>query len=117
MPDYPEGVLFVGSQGMLIADYGHFKLCPEPKFADVKRPQLFPSGIHHHQEWITACKSGSPTGCHFGYSGPLAETVLLGTVAYRAGQKLTWDPVNLKATNCPQADRFIRREYRKGWTL
>ena len=117
MPDWPEGVLFVGSKGMLIAEYGKFKLYPEDKFADVKRPQLFPRSIHHAQEWITACKTGSPTGCHFGYSGPLTETVLLGTVAHRAGMKLEWDPVNLKATNCPEADRFIRREYRKGWTL
>ena len=43
--------------------------------------------------------------------------MLLGNVAYRVGQKLQWDPVNLKATNCPEADRFIQREYRKGWTL
>ena len=76
-----------------------------------------PRGIHHAQEWITACKTGSPTGCNFAYAGPLAETVLLGTVAYRAGKKLQWDPVKLKATNCSEADRFIRRENRKGWTI
>ncbi len=117
MPDYPEGVLFVGAKGMLIADYGHFKLYPEKKFAGVRRPRLLPRSIHHQQEWITACKTGGPTGCSFGYAGPLAETVLLGTVAYRAGKKLQWDPVNLKATNCPEADGFVRRENRKGWTL
>ena len=96
-----------------------FKLYPEDKFAGLKLPKLVPSSIHHHQEWIEACKAGYPTrpGCHFGYSGPLTETVLLGTVAYRAGTKLQWDPVNLKATNCPEADRFIRRENRTGWTL
>jgi len=88
MPDWPEGVLFVGSKGMLIADYGKFKLYPENKFADVRRPQLSPRGIHHAQEWITACKTGTPTGCHFGYSGPLTETVLLGIVAHRAGMKI-----------------------------
>jgi hypothetical protein len=73
----------------------------------------------HHEEWIAACKAGDPTrpGCHFGYAGPLAETVLLGTAAYRAGQKLTWDPENLKATNCSEADSFIRRENRKGWEI
>jgi len=117
MPDYPEGVLFVGSKGMLIADYGNFKLYPEEQFADVRRPPLEPLSIHHVQEWITACKTGSPTGTHFGYSGPLTETVLLGAVAYRAGEKLEWDAVNMKATNCPEADQFIRREYRKGWEL
>ncbi len=111
-----KSLLFVGSKGMLIAEYGKFKLYPGEKFADVKRPKL-PKGLPHAQEWVKACKTGSPTGCHFGYSGPLTETVLLGTVAHRVGKKLQWDPVNLKATNCPEADRFIRREYRKGWTI
>ena len=117
MPDWPEATIFVGSKGMLIADYGRFKLYPEKKFAGVRRPQLHPRGIHHVQEWITACKTGRPTGCPFEYAGPLTETVLLGTVAYRAGKKLQWDPVNLKATNCPEADRFIRRKNRKGWEI
>lgn len=116
MPDYPEGVLFVGSKGMLIADYGRFKLYPEDKFAGVTRPRL-PQGLPHAQEWITACKTGGPTGCHFGYSGPLTETVLLGTVAYRAGRKLEWDAENMKVTNCPEANQFTRRDYREGWTL
>ena len=117
MPDWPEATIFVGSEGMMIADYGRFKLYPEKKFAGVKRPPLQPRSIHHQQEWIKACKTGSPTGCNFGYAGPLAETVLLGTVAYRAGKKLRWDPVKLKATNSAEADQFIRRENRKGWTL
>ncbi|MBC8868218.1 MAG: gfo/Idh/MocA family oxidoreductase, partial [Planctomycetes bacterium] len=55
--------------------------------------------------------------CGFDYSGPLTETVLLGNVAYRAGKKLLWDAENAKATNCPDADQFIRHEYRRGWTL
>jgi len=117
MPDWPEATIFVGSKGMLIAQYGKFKLYPEEKFAGVRRPLLEPRSIHHQQEWIEACKTGRPTGCRFDYAGPLTETVLLGTVAYRVGEKLRWDPVNLKATNCPKADRFIRRENRKGWEL
>jgi len=42
---------------------------------------------------------------------------LLGTVSYRAGKKLEWDAANLKATNCPEADRYVKRQYRDGWTL
>jgi len=47
----------------------------------------------------------------------LTETVLLGTVAYRAGMKLEWDAENMEVTNCPAANQYIRREYRHGWTL
>ena len=115
--NWPWYVAFVGTDGMLIATMERFKLYPEDKFAGAKRPELSPRGIHHFQEWITACKTGSPTGTHFGYAGPLTETVLLGTVAYRTGRKLQWDPVNLEATNCPEAGAFIRRENRKGWVV
>ena len=113
-----SGVLFVGSEGMLMADFNRRKLFPESKFADFQPPEpTIPDSIGHHAEWILACKTGKPTTCHFGYSGPLTETVLLGTVAYRAGQKLEWDAENLKVTNCPEAEQFIRRATRQGWTL
>jgi len=110
-------VLFVGSKGMLIAEYGKFKLYPEERFAGVRRPRLHPSSIHHAQDWVEACKTGRPTGCRFDYAGPLTEAVLLGVVAYRVGERLHWDPVNLRTTNCPEAERLIRRENREGWEL
>ena len=115
---YSNGVLFIGSKGALVADYDHHKLLPEADFTTFARPdRSIPKSIGHHAEWIAACKDGRPTTCNFDYSGALTEAVLLGTVAFRAGQKLDWDAVNLKATNCPAADAFLRREYRSGWTL
>jgi hypothetical protein len=66
---------------------------------------------------VEAIRGGKPALCAFDYSGPLAETVLLGNVAYRTGKKLEWDAATLRAKNCPEADRFLRKEYRKGWTL
>ncbi|CAN5875199.1 Gfo/Idh/MocA family oxidoreductase [soil metagenome] len=121
MPDWGLGVLFVGDDGFLAADYGRRVLLPEEKFQDFEAPgPSIPSSPGHYVEWIEACKSGDSKSkplCHFGDSGPLTETVLLGTVAYRLGQPLDWDAAALKATNCPEADRLIRREYRKGWEL
>jgi hypothetical protein len=114
--NYPWYVLLVGAEGMLIAGMDTFRLYPEEKFAGLRRPRLS-QGLSHADEWLAACKTGTPTGTDFGYSGPLTETVLLGTVAYRAGQKLEWDAENLKVTNCPEAERFIRRATRQGWTL
>jgi hypothetical protein len=43
--------------------------------------------------------------------------VLAGNVAIRAGKKLAWDWPALKCTNVPEANAFVHREYRKGWTL
>jgi hypothetical protein len=47
----------------------------------------------------------------------LTEFILLGNVAIRAGKKLEFDGPNLKITNVPEANAFLKREYRRGWTL
>lgn len=118
IPKWDSGVLFVGDKGMLLSDYGKHVLLPEKEFADFKRPEPFiPSSKGQHGEWLHACKTGDPTTCNFEYSGWLTEANHLGNVAYRAGQKLEWDAAKLKATNCPNADQYIRRDYRPGWKL
>jgi predicted dehydrogenase len=118
IPLWNNAVLFVGSQGMLIADYNKHQLLPEEKYEDFQRPDPFiPDSIGHHQEWIQACKTAGPTTCNFDYSGALTEAALLCNVALRTGQKLTWDAQNLKAVGCAEADSFLRRPYRRGWTL
>jgi len=110
------GVLFVGDKGMILADYGRRMLLPKDKFKDFQPPKPWiPASIGHHQEWVRACKTGEPTLCNFDYSGRLNENLVLGTVACRVGEKLQWDAKNLRATNCPAADKFIRKEYRGGW--
>jgi predicted dehydrogenase len=118
-PDkWGNGILFVGKKGQLLADYGRYLLLPEEKFRDFKPPQSnIPASLGHYQEWIHACKTGASSLCNFDYSGALIEHNLLGNVAYRVGKKLEWDAEKLKATNCSEADAFIRRDYRKGWTL
>ena len=115
---WQSGVLFVGGKGMLLADYGRHVLLPQREFAGFEPPKPFiADSIGHHQEWIEACKTGGATTCNFDYSGALAETVLLGNVAYRTGRKLEWDPAKLRAGNCPEAEVFVQHQYRKGWTL
>jgi len=113
-----DGVLFVGSKGMLVADYHKHLLLPEKSFAHFQAPKPFiPDSIGHHEEWIRACKTGSPTTCNFDYSGPLAETVLLGIVAYRSGKKLDYDGSTGRITNTTDANQYLTREYRKGWEV
>ena len=113
-----SGVMFVGSEGNMFANYSSYKLFPKDKFKDFEPPtETIPNSIGHHKEWIKACKDGSPTTCNFDYSGALTETVLLGNVAYRIGKQLDWDAKSLTATNCPEATKYISKEYRSGWEV
>jgi predicted dehydrogenase len=118
LPQWSNGVLFVGSKGMLLADYNRRLLLPEKDYAGFEPPARYlPDSIGHHAEWIAACKGRAPALCNFGYSGPLTETILLGNVAYRSGSRLEWDSDAGKVINTRAADLFLRRKYRRGWKL
>jgi predicted dehydrogenase len=115
---WKSGVLFIGSKGWLLSNYGRHVLLPEKDFAGFVPPQPFiPNSIGHHKEWIQACKTGGPTTCNFDYSGALTEVALLGNVAYRAGCKIEWDSKSIRAKNCPASEEFIQHHYRRGWSI
>jgi predicted dehydrogenase len=120
-----SGSLLVGDKGILFSpnDYGaQFKLLPAEAFVDFKKPEpTLPRNGRGDDgmkaEWVKAIKGGPPAMSNFDYAAMLTETILLGNVAIRVGKKLEWDGPNLRVTNCPEAEKFIKREYRKGWTL
>jgi predicted dehydrogenase len=113
---YPSGVIFEGERGTLLANYGNHRFLNQPR--DFERPKpAIPRSVGHHREWLQAIRTGGATTCNFDYSGALAETVLLGNVAYRAGGKLTYDGRTGRVTGNPNAERYLRRECRKAWTL
>lgn len=115
------GVFFKGSKGTIMAGvYGDSpRIIPEAKMRETKLPEKtlprVPGG--HEQDWVRACKTGHPAGADFSYSGPLAEICCLGNIAQRVDARIEWDAANLKVTNLPEANRYVRWEYRKGWEL
>jgi predicted dehydrogenase len=112
------GVLFIGDKGMLVADYGRRQLLPREKFQDYVPPaESIPDSIGHWNEWVQACRTGSPTTCNFDYSGALTEAVLLGIVAYRTGETLEWDGLQQKVKNSSRADEFLSKRYRAGFEV
>lgn len=118
IPAWGDGVLFVGEKGMLLSDYGKHVLLPEKQFEGFQRPApSIPSSMGQQAEWVHACKTGAPTTCDFEYSGWLTESNHLGNVAFRVGKKLQWNSVEMRCPNAPEADLYIRREYRNGWRL
>ncbi|MBN1490705.1 MAG: Gfo/Idh/MocA family oxidoreductase [Phycisphaerae bacterium] len=116
-----SGSLLIGDKGTLFSpnDYGAaYTLLPEKDFEGYKPPApSLPRSPGHHREFVDACKGGPPAMSNFSYAGPLTETVVLGNVAMRVGKKIEWDGPNLKVTNVPEAEQYVRGTYREGWSL
>jgi len=115
-----NGIYFVGDEGVIKCGGwgGSPRIIPESKMKEYKLPPKTIDRVPgHHRDWINACKGGKPASSNFDYAGPLTEMVLLGNVALRTGKKIYWDGPNMKATNAPQADKYIKPAYREGWSL
>jgi hypothetical protein len=94
------------------------RLLPLELHREYKRPKkTLPRTKGHHADWLAACKGGKPASGNFEYSARLTELVLLGSVAVRTKKKLTWDGPAMEAANAPEADRFLKDQYRKGWEI
>lgn len=126
------GVIFIGEKGILVhGTYG----------AD---PKLYPQSLHevaarvpktyfrvetagsgpfaqakHRMNWINAIKGKEKATCPFEYASRLTETMLLGVAAMRAGQgkRIYYDGEAGRITNLADANQFLQREYRKGWSI
>ena len=116
----------IGKKGTMYspADYGDpWYLLPKKEFEGYKDPTpTMPhlqgdDDVNQKKEWAAAIKGGPAAHANFNYAGLLAEAVLLGNVAIRAGKKLEWEGESMKFKNAPEAEKFLRREYRNGWTL
>jgi len=120
-----NGVIFVGEKGKLMCGcYGESpRLIPEAKMKEYKRPaKTLPritGGVDgHEKDWARACKGGEPASSNFDYSGPLTESVVMGNLAIRnPGERLDWNGQNMKVTNVAEANEYVHRQYREGWTL
>jgi predicted dehydrogenase len=112
-----QGSIYIGTNGVLYSPYiDPPVLLPAAKFKDFKYPH--PPTTDHYLQFVEACRGNGKTSAPFDYSGPLTEMVLLGCLATRFPKTtLEWDAQNLQVTNVAQANRFVRRQYRKGWEV
>jgi len=118
VPEYPaEASMVIGTEGaMLLPHQSMPMLLPREKFKSV--PQTIAKGPTHYHRFVNACLGGEPTASHFLQTGPMAEAIILGTVAIRVpGVELQWDARHLRIPNHPEANRLLRRTYRQGWEV
>lgn len=123
MGDESGGCLFVGKKGLVMCGtYAENpRLVPEDLMRSYKRPaKTVPRSPGIHEEWVAAIKAGKKSTTDFEYSGKLTEVMLLGNIAVRMQESKTvleWDPEKMGFTNLPEANKFLHKEYRAGWSL
>jgi hypothetical protein len=139
--NWDGGVLLIGTKGKLLLDcYGaNPRLLPTRLMQEKKMPKetikRVPEG--HYLQWVNACFAGygnATTSSPFEYAGPFTESILMGNLAIRSWmmknpngkgwddkylgrKKLLWDAVNMKVTNFDEANQFVKRDYRDGYSL
>jgi predicted dehydrogenase len=119
-----NGKMIVGEKGFILSNVNS-QVFPESCAKEAAGiAHTIPTSHGHYNEWIVACKGGKKAGSNFDWAGPLAESVLLGNVALRVQlredltlARLMWDSEQLKFTNLEDANKFVRSEYRAGWSL
>ncbi len=115
------GTLYVGDKGKILDG----RIIPESRMQEYTPPPItLPRSIGHYEEWLAGCKTGSPTGSNFGFAGRLTEAVVMGNIALRVDlreqlsrQKLLWDATARQFSNLPEANAFLKKPYRKGWSI
>ena len=116
-----EGLLFVGDEGKILADFRGEdpRLIPKKRMSSFEPPtETIPRPSQELDQWIQACKGGKPSRANFKLISPFCETICLGNIALRVPEKLKWDADKRQFLNSLDANRLLgRRAYRQGWKL
>jgi hypothetical protein len=116
-----EGMMLVGDKGKILAGF----LGEKPRLLPSKKMKDFPSSLPDKEDedemrskdWVDAIKTGKESPGSFLYAGPITETINLASVALRSGKRIEYDSKTQAITNIPDANKYLTREYRKGWEM
>ena len=116
-----EGMMFVCEKGKILAGFlGESPVViPQSKNGEFEAAvrDLKPA-VRKSSAWVEAFKGGEPTVGNFLLAGPITDAFNLGSISLRmGGKRLAWDSANLKITNVAEANKYLTRDYRKGWEL
>jgi hypothetical protein len=116
-----EGMMFVGDKGKIISGFRNEnpRLLPDSRMETWKKGREPYKDVNENGEkyWLEAFKNKTQSPGSFLLAGPVTETILLGGVALRAKKKVEYDSASMKITNDEAANKYLHREYRKGWEL
>ena len=117
-----EGMMFVGDKGKILAGFR----VEDPYILGTPAPQPEPRGRRQSgnmeispglKQWIACCRGGAQSPGSFLHAGPISDAVNLYAIALRTRQPVVFDEQSVKITNSGAADRYLAREYRKGFEI
>ena len=115
--------MFVGDKGKILADFrGETPRLLGDQKTEVKNQAASSEGTRDRSEtvalWVAAIKGGKPTYGDFLLAQPISDAFNLGAVSLRmGGRRLAFDAASAKVTNVAEANKYLTRDYRKGWEL
>jgi hypothetical protein len=123
----PEGMMFVGDKGKILGGFHgeDARIIPEKKMREYRAARNLPEAAPRQRDqrrdpssWVAAFRGGKPTYGDFLLAGPISDAFNLGAISLRlGGRRLLFDAASMKITNLPEANKYLTREYRKGWEL
>jgi predicted dehydrogenase len=114
-----EGILYVGDEGAIMAGFrgNDPRLLAKGQNKPLPLNETSAGRARGYGAWVRACQGGEPSPGSFLNAASITDAVNLGTVALRAGRKVAFDSENMKITNAPEANKYLRRDYREGWEM
>ena len=117
-----EGMMFTGDKGAILAGFrveNPRLLGAKPAAQEAAARRQRPAGELSPglKQWVTACKGGAQSPGNFLNAAGITEAVNLYSVALRSGRRIVYDASARRIANLTAANRYLAREYRKGWSL
>mgnify|MGYP000947728945 FL=1 len=110
---------YYGTKGMAVSGWwmNSVRLFPETFMKEVGKPKTVIPRVKggHEKDFLNAIRTGGRSSADFDYSSRLTEIMLVGNIATRVREKLSYDFRTGRFTNSDRANALLMREPRKGW--
>ena len=118
-PKTDHGIQILGTRGTMLLTRDGYRILPEGENTNVI---LSASGLDagdgaHQRRFLEALRSRKAPACGIREGHISTASLQLANIAYRTGRKIFWDAARQEVTGDPGAARYLRKEYRKPWSL
>lgn len=118
-----HGIAFIGNNGTLILNRGGWEVIEERQSKQKISKPLQASKdnglVKHWGNFIDAIRSNQPGSLHcpVADAAHVANVAQMGNIAFRSGQKLTWDATRQRFTDRQVHEKYYLKKYHNGYKL